>query len=38
VDRENFFGRCGHIISETKTGCYAWVYMRNHIQSEKGAR
>ena len=30
-DRENFFERFGHIISETKTGCYAWVYMTNHI-------
>ena len=31
ADRENFFERCGQIISETETGCYAWVYMTNHI-------
>jgi putative transposase len=31
ADRENFFERFGHIISETQTGCYAWVYMTNHI-------
>jgi len=30
TDRENFFERFGHVISETETGCYAWVYMRNH--------
>ncbi len=30
TDRENFFERCGQIIFETETGCYAWVYMRNH--------
>jgi len=31
ADRENFFERFGHLISETETGCYAWVYMTNHI-------
>jgi putative transposase len=31
ADRENFFERCGQIISETETGCYAWVYLTNHI-------
>ncbi len=31
ADRENFFERFGRIISETETGCYAWVYMTNHI-------
>jgi hypothetical protein len=31
ADRENFFERSGQIISETETGCYAWVFMRNHI-------
>lgn len=31
ADRENFFERLGPIISETQTGCYAWVYMANHI-------
>ena len=31
ADRENFFERSGQIISETETGCYAWVFMRNHL-------
>ena len=31
ADREDFFERSGQIISETETGCYAWVFMRNHI-------
>ena len=31
ADRENLFERCGQIISETQTGCYAFVYMPNHI-------
>ena len=31
ADRENFLERCSRIISETKTGCYAWVFMTNHI-------
>jgi REP element-mobilizing transposase RayT len=31
ADREYFFERSGQIISETETGCYAWVFMRNHI-------
>jgi len=31
ADRENFFERFAHIISETETRCYAWVYMTNHI-------
>jgi len=44
ADRENFFERFGHVITETETGCYAWVYMRNHYvlnlfgQSENAAR
>ena len=31
ADRVNFFDRLGRIISETETGCYAWVLMRNHV-------
>jgi putative transposase len=31
TDRSNFFGRLGRIISETKTGCYAWALMKNHV-------
>ncbi len=31
-DRVNFFDRPGRIISETETGCYARVLMRNHVR------
>ena len=31
VDRANFRERLGRIISETETGCYAWVLMNNHV-------
>jgi REP element-mobilizing transposase RayT len=31
TDRENFLDRIGMLISETKTGCYAWALMRNHV-------
>ena len=27
TDRDNFVERLGQIISETDTGCYAWVLM-----------
>ena len=30
-DRANFVERMGAIISETQTGCYAWVLMTNHV-------
>ena len=30
-DWENFLERLGQIVSETETGCYAWVFMTNHI-------
>ena len=30
-DRTNFVKRCGTILSETDTPCYAWVLMRNHV-------
>ncbi len=29
TDRNNFVERLGQIISETDTGCYAWVLMTN---------
>ena len=31
ADRTNFLERLGRIISETETGCYAWVLMTNHV-------
>ena len=31
TDRENFVERLGKNISETDTGCYAWVFMTNHV-------
>lgn len=30
-DRENFVERIGKNILDTKTGCYAWVLMNNHV-------
>ena len=30
-DRDDFFERLDRIFAETKTGCYAWVFMTNHI-------
>jgi putative transposase len=29
-DRENFLGRLGKLLLETKTGCYAWTLLENH--------
>lgn len=31
ADRDNSIERLGRIITETDTGCYAWVLMTNHI-------
>jgi len=31
ADRADFIKRLGGIISETETGCYAWVLMTNHV-------
>ena len=31
TDRDNFVERLGQIISQTDTGCYAWVLMTNHV-------
>ena len=31
ADRANFLERLGRIISETETGCYAWVLMTSHV-------
>ncbi len=30
LDRNNFLERLGKLVSATNTGCYAWVFMRNH--------
>jgi len=30
-DRAEFVHRLGHILDETKTSCYAWALMPNHI-------
>jgi REP element-mobilizing transposase RayT len=30
-DRENFLDRLGSILSESKTGCYGWAFMANHV-------
>ena len=31
VDRKNFLDRAGGIITETRTGCYAWSLIPNHF-------
>ncbi len=31
TDRNNFLDRIGGIITETKTGCYAWALIPNHF-------
>ena len=31
ADRANFVERLGRVVSETETGCYAWVLMTNHV-------
>ena len=31
ADRDNFLDRLGAILSETKTSCYAWALIPNHI-------
>ncbi|MGD8658157.1 MAG: transposase, partial [Desulfobacterales bacterium] len=31
MDRRNFLNRLDRIVSETETGCYAWVLMGNHV-------
>lgn len=30
LDRKHFLDRLGRILSESGTGCYAWVLMKNH--------
>ena len=30
-DRENFLDRLGALVSESKTACYGWVLMTNHV-------
>ena len=31
ADREDFLKRLGDILPDTKTHCYAWVLMTNHV-------
>ena len=31
TDRSNFIERLDNIVSETETGCFAWVLMTNHV-------
>lgn len=31
ADRDNFLSRLGHILSDTKTACYAWALIPNHF-------
>ena len=31
VDRNDFLSRIAHILSETRTGCYAWALLPNHV-------
>ena len=30
-DRKSFLARCEKVLSETKTPCYAWALLSNHI-------
>ena len=30
-DRDNFIDRLEHIVTDTKTGCYAWALIPNHF-------
>lgn len=30
-DRDNFIERLSILLPETKTQCYAWVFMPNHV-------
>ena len=30
-DRENFLDRFGILVSESKTACYGWALMTNHV-------
>ena len=30
-DRHNFLDRLGDLLVETKTGCYAWALISNHV-------
>ena len=36
IDRNNFLSRLDRIVSETETGCYAWVLMGNHVHLLSG--
>ncbi|MEJ2285113.1 MAG: transposase, partial [Desulfobacterales bacterium] len=30
-DRSNFIERLDYLVSESETGCFAWVLMTNHV-------
>jgi len=31
ADRRDFFDRCGDLFTESKTCCYAWAFLPNHV-------
>jgi REP element-mobilizing transposase RayT len=31
LDRSNFINRLDRVVTETETGFYAWVLMKNHL-------
>ena len=31
ADRQDFFERCGRLFSESRTCCYAWAFLSNHV-------
>ncbi len=33
-DRDNFIERLGDIVTETKTFCFAWAFIPNHVLCE----
>ena len=32
ADRDDFLDRLGNILSDSKTPCFAWAFMTNHLQ------
>ena len=33
-DRENLLERLGKLVLETKTGCYVWAFLPNHVHKK----
>jgi REP element-mobilizing transposase RayT len=31
IDRHEFLGRLGKVLSDTRTGCFAWALIPNHF-------